>query len=98
MLHIVNKPASTNSALQSAIRHAGDGALLLIEDAVYAVARGDAANAMITEAMAHLKFYALTPDLEARGIAERVLDGVRCVGYDGFVDLVVEHPNNQSWL
>ena len=28
----------------------------------------------------------------------RVIDGVKCVGYDGFVDLVTEHSVNQSWL
>ena len=31
-------------------------------------------------------------------MAGQLLDGVAAVGYDGFVDLVVEHPNNQSWL
>ena len=42
--------------------------------------------------------YALLPDLEARAIADRVIDGVTTVGYDGFVDLVADYPTNQSWL
>jgi tRNA 2-thiouridine synthesizing protein B len=40
----------------------------------------------------------LTPDLEARGLADRVIDGVTGVDYGGFVDLVAEHTNCQSWL
>ncbi len=38
------------------------------------------------------------PDLEARGIADRVMDGVTMVDYGGFVDLVAEHKTSQSWL
>jgi tRNA 2-thiouridine synthesizing protein B len=48
--------------------------------------------------MERLKVYALAPDLAARGMADRLIDGVAAIDYDGFVDLVVEHPNNQSWL
>ncbi|MBW8307087.1 MAG: sulfurtransferase complex subunit TusB, partial [Thiobacillus sp.] len=44
------------------------------------------------------KIYALGPDLAARGMAGRVLDGVNVVDYGGFVDLVAEHSNCQSWL
>jgi tRNA 2-thiouridine synthesizing protein B len=86
VLHIVNKSALTNPALGSALRLAESGALLLIEDGVYA------------EALGRLRVYALGPDLEARGVADRVLDGVTVVDYGGFVDLVAEHPNCQSWL
>ena len=31
-------------------------------------------------------------------MADRVLDGVKLVDYGGFVDLVAEHSNCQSWL
>ena len=48
--------------------------------------------------MARLKVYALQPDVEARGMAGKLLDGVTAVDYAGFVDLVAEHPNNQTWL
>lgn len=98
MLHIVNKSASASNALQSALNHAAEGVVLLIEDAVYAAARGDSANSLLAAAMPAVPVYALMPDLEARGLADRVLEGVKCIDYDGFVDLVVQHPNNQSWL
>jgi len=98
MLHIVNKSPTSTSALHSALRLAGNGALLLIEDGVYAATRGNPAEAGLREALGRLKVYALAPDLEARGMADRVVEGVTPVDYAGFVDLVVEHPNCQSWL
>jgi tRNA 2-thiouridine synthesizing protein B len=98
MLHIVNKSPSERNTLDSVLRIAQSGSLLLIEDGVYAATRGNAAEARLTAAMARLKVYALLPDLEARAVADRVIDGVTPVDYAGFVDLVAEHPNNQSWL
>jgi len=73
-------------------------AVLLIEDAVYAVTKGSSAAAKIQAAMADLQIYALGPDLDARGMSARVLDGVKVVDYGGFVDLVAEHNTCQSWL
>ncbi|HET7526228.1 MAG TPA: sulfurtransferase complex subunit TusB [Burkholderiaceae bacterium] len=99
MLHIVNKSHTQTSALQSCLRLAQPGsALLLIEDGIYAATRGGAESAQLADAMKTLKVYALQPDVEARGMAGRLADGVVAVDYEGFVDLVAEHPNNQSWL
>jgi tRNA 2-thiouridine synthesizing protein B len=98
MLHIVNKSPLEKSTLDTVVRLAKSGALLLIEDAVYAAARGNAAEGKLREAMGRIKVYALMPDLQARGVADRLIDGVATVDYEGFVDLVVEHPNCQSWL
>jgi tRNA 2-thiouridine synthesizing protein B len=98
MLHIVNKSPFERNALDAVLRIAQSGSLLLIEDAVYAATRGNAAAAKLEAAMGRLKVYALAPDLEARAVADRVLDGVTTVDYGGFVDLVVSHPNCQSWL
>ena len=99
MLHIVNKSASERSSLESCLKLATKGsAVLLIEDAVYAATKGNTVAANIQAAAADLKIYALGPDLAARGMAGRVLDGVNVVDYGGFVDLVAEHRNCQSWL
>ena len=99
MLHIVNKSHTQTNALQSCLRLAKPGhALLLIEDAVYAVTAAGADSAGMADALAQLKVYALQPDVEARGMAGKLVDGVKAVDYAGFVDLVAEHPNNQSWL
>ncbi|MDD5389935.1 MAG: sulfurtransferase complex subunit TusB [Gallionellaceae bacterium] len=99
MLHIVNKSATERNSLESCLRMATKGsAVLLIEDAVYAATKGGVAAAQIQAAMADLQIYALGPDLDARGMSARVLDGVKVVDYGGFVDLVTETNACQSWL
>jgi tRNA 2-thiouridine synthesizing protein B len=99
MLHIINKSPFEKITLDSCLRIAkSGGALLLIEDAVFAATQGSAAESKIKQAMAGMKVYALQPDLAARGVADRVIDGVTLVDYAGFVDLVAENPNLQSWL
>ncbi len=99
MLHIVNKSATERNSLESALRMATKGsAVLLIEDAVYAATQGSVAAAKIQSAMSDVQVYALGPDLDARGMSSRVLDGVKVVDYGGFVDLVTEHNCCQSWL
>jgi tRNA 2-thiouridine synthesizing protein B len=99
MLHIVNKSPYERNALESCLRLAQSGsALLLIEDGVYAATRGNAAEARLKDAMARLKVYALKADLEARGVAGRVMEGIELVDYGGFVDLACGQPNCQSWL
>jgi tRNA 2-thiouridine synthesizing protein B len=97
MLHIINKSPYDRPAFDSALK-TGEGAILLIEDGVYAAAKGGAAEAKLKAAAGKFKFYALAVDLEARGIADRVIDGVTTVDYAGFVDLVAEYKTNQSWL
>ncbi len=98
MLHIVNSSPLERPTLDSVLRLAKSGALLLIEDAVYAATRGNGGEGRVREAMAKLKVYALMPDLQARGVADRLIEGVSTVDYEGFVDLVLEHHNNQSWF
>lgn len=99
MLHIVNKSHTQTSALQSCLRLAKPGqSLLLIEDAVYAVTGAAADSSGIAEALSSLKVHVLLPDVEARGMAGKLIDGVTAVDYGGFVDLVAEHSNNQTWL
>jgi tRNA 2-thiouridine synthesizing protein B len=99
MLHIVNKSHTHTTALASCLRLAQDGAaLLLTEDGVLAATAAAAGTSGVAEAMGRLKVYALEPDVAARGLAGRMAEGISLVDYTGFVDLVAEHPNNQSWL
>jgi len=99
MLHIVNKSPAERNALDSCLRVAREGgAILLIEDGVYAATRGNEGESRLRDALSRFKVYALAPDLEARGMHERVMEGVTTVDYGGFVDLVAEHRNCQSWL
>jgi tRNA 2-thiouridine synthesizing protein B len=99
MLHIVNKSPAQGSGLASCLRLARPGqTVLLIEDAVLAATRGNAAASGIAAAQGSLKVVALAPDLAARGVAGQLAEGVATVDYAGFVALVAEHPTNQSWL
>ena len=98
MLHIINKSPMTNSALDSCLRVAQSGDILLIEDAVYAATSGNAFEGKIREAMGRFKVYVLQPDLEARGLADRLIAGVSPVDYGGFVELTTTNKNCQSWL
>jgi tRNA 2-thiouridine synthesizing protein B len=99
MLHIVNKSPLERTTLDSCLAAAQPGAaVLLIEDGVYAATRGNAAEGKLRAASAHLEIYALAPDLEARGMAQSLAEGVRAIDYGGFVELVVKHKNCQSWL
>lgn len=99
MLHIVNKSPLDRNSLDTCLATAQPGgALLLIEDGVYAATSGNAAAGKLKQAMGQMKVYALKPDLEARGMADRLLEGVNLVDYGGFVDLVTEHATCQSWL
>ena len=53
---------------------------------------------MLEEAMKKVKVYALTADVEARGVKDRVMDGVELVDYAGFVNLAAKSSQVQSWL
>jgi len=100
ILHTVNKSPFEKTALQSCLDHASPGdAVLLIEDGVYAAISQTSASERIAARKNEVSFYALGPDLLARGVGNGSLaEGVKVVGYDGFVDLVAEYEIAQAWL
>ena len=70
-----------------------EGALLLIEDAAISAMEGASGKELLESLMAGgVKVYALSPDLEARGIGkERLMPGIDTIDYDGFVGLVEKY-------
>ncbi len=98
MLHIINKSPQENATLENCLRVAEGGDILLIEDAVYAATKGNAFESKLGEATKRFKIYVLQPDLDARGMSDRIVAGVTAVDYGGFVDLTVNNKNCQSWL
>jgi tRNA 2-thiouridine synthesizing protein B len=100
MLHTINKSPFERNAVSSCLRLARKGsAVLLIEDGVYAAVAGTAVSEQVSERMAELSFYVLGPDVTARGLGGTpLIEGVRVVDYQGFVDLVAEHDATQAWL
>lgn len=97
ILHTVNKSPFQNDSLDSCLRLAQpDCGILLIEDGVYAAA--ESPNKLLTEQLlSRHKVYALTPDLKARGLLDRVLPGIELVDYQGFVALTETFDTVQSW-
>ena len=99
MLHIVNKSHTERNSLASCLRLAQDGhALLLIEDGVLAATAATAAASGIAAAMSRMTVYALAGDVAARGLSGKMVAGITEIDYAGFVGLVVEQPNNHSWI
>lgn len=99
MLHTVNKSPSERNSLESCLKHLKMGsAVLLIEDGVYGALKGSSVTKLIERALVDYQIYVLKPDIEARGMKNRVIDGIQLIDYEGFVDLVVKHPNVQAWL
>jgi len=100
LLHTVNKSPFERNVISDCLRLAKDGsAILLIEDGVYAALEGTSASDEITHRNGSIKFFALGPDIEARGLSEKsLIEGLTLVDYSGFVDLVEEYSSVQSWL
>lgn len=98
MLHIINKSPLTNCSLDTCLRVAQPGDILLIEDAVYAATSGNAFEDKVRKAMGRFKIHVLQPDIDARGFSGRLIEGVKPVDYSGFVELTTANKTCQSWL
>ncbi len=99
MLHTVNKSPFDRNSLEACLKHSKDGsAILLIEDGVYAASAGTRFSELLKAAMGSKSVYALGPDVDARGMQDKLMDGVQLVDYAGFVDLVEQHDRVQAWL
>ncbi|HEX8964212.1 MAG TPA: sulfurtransferase complex subunit TusB, partial [Rhodocyclaceae bacterium] len=61
MLNIVNKSPLDRNSLQSCLDAATGGAILLIEDGVYAATKGNAYESKLKAAQGTYKVYALGP-------------------------------------
>lgn len=100
MLHTVNKSPFERNTFKSCIDMSKSGSsVLLIEDGIFAALKGTSVSDDVSKAMEGVTFYVLGPDLAARGMTEdQVIDGIKVVDYEGFVDLTAEHENFQAWL
>ncbi len=100
MLHTVNKSPFERNTLDSCLRLAKKGsAVLLFEDGVIGAMQNTKFSEKVSQAMSDLSFYVLGPDIKARGLSEKkVIDGIKVVDYNDFVDLTAEHNAVQSWL
>jgi len=99
-LHTVNKSPFEQQTLEQCLDRAVKGAsILLIEDGVVAAVRGTRLEQRLTSASQSLEIFVLEPDIQARGLANYdLIEGVRTVDYNGFVELVVTHERVHCWL
>ena len=98
-LHTINKSPFTHTELKSCLGICRPGdAILLIEDAVYAIKAGSVWNQHLSEAAdSGIKLYALKNDVLARGIIFETGFSIETVDYSGFVQLACVHERTQSW-
>jgi tRNA 2-thiouridine synthesizing protein B len=98
ILHTVNKSPYEKSSLTECVGVAKAGStILLIEDGVYAAVAGGSAAAQLAS-LTDVKICALGSDLKARGVADKLADGIEVVDYTGFVELATANDKVQSWL
>jgi tRNA 2-thiouridine synthesizing protein B len=100
VLHLVNKSPWEKDTLASCLRLAQAGSsILLFEDGIYAALRNTGHAEAVASRMETFSFYVLGPDVAARGLSEApLIEGIKVIDYQGFVDLVVDHDATQSWL
>ncbi|MDH5257676.1 MAG: sulfurtransferase complex subunit TusB [Gammaproteobacteria bacterium] len=99
ILHTVNKSPFEKNTLESCLKNCKPGSsLLLIEDGIYASLNNTRFTEKVTASMKDINIYVLEPDLNARGVQDSLIDGIKKVDYAGYVDLTVEHSAVNAWL
>ncbi len=94
MLHTINHEIFSNTFLQSV---AENDVVLLLENAVYAASSNSSYAKQFQPLINRKKLYVLMPDVSARGLQDKLLQGVTTIDYRGFVDLVCEHEQVCPW-
>jgi len=100
MLHTVNKSPFEKNSLETCLRLAEDNSsILLIEDGVYGALKNTSFESTIISIQKASKFYALGPDLKARGLDKSsLISNIEIIDYKEFVKLTVENDKIQNWL
>jgi tRNA 2-thiouridine synthesizing protein B len=98
-LHTVNKSPFTNTALISCLSVCTEkDSILLLEDGVFGAIPGAPSSAQFQSQMARgVNIFALSEDVAARGITQKILRDIRLISYDDFVSLSTTHERIQSW-
>jgi tRNA 2-thiouridine synthesizing protein B len=95
-LHIISKSPYQDRSLQDCLSICNEAdELLLIEDAVYAAIDGSPFASEINDA--GIIYYALSADINARGLASSNTGLAQLISDSEFVDLTVKHRAIQSW-
>ncbi|MBT4835803.1 MAG: sulfurtransferase complex subunit TusB [Methylococcales bacterium] len=91
MLHTINQSPFESLVLENSLPFiAENDVILLIENGVTAAKAKTSKSILIEALIKKNQVFALDADLKARGI-EDLINGVKTIDYDGFVDLVEQH-------
>ena len=99
ILHTINKSPFTHTTIFSclAICNQDDG-ILFVEDGVFgAMNSAPCAQQLSICVQNGLNIYALSDDINARGLQDKINPNVKLTDYNGFVQLSIKHHCVQSW-
>ncbi len=80
-LYLIDQPIASGALALAA--QDGDAIVVLMQDGVYADLSGLGKNGR--------QVYAIARDIERRGLASRLANSVKPIGFDELVDLIVDH-------
>ncbi len=96
MLHTINKSPYSHQHIADCLRICdADDIILLIEDGVYAALTNSEWIKLLSEKVASI--YVLQPDVDARGLTQRIAREVHGIDYEGFVQLCISQPKMLAW-
>ena len=98
-LHTVNKSPYSNSSLLSCIKICSKSdAILLLEDGVFGVLTSTPESKLLLQlALSGTKVFAISADVKARGLTDKLPPFIEPIDYNNFVQLSIEYRCIQSW-
>lgn len=97
-LHTVNRSPYSHEALRSCVKIcAPSDAILLLEDGVLGALPSPNSSELSALIQEGVKVFAIDADIQARGLAGRLISGITRIDYEGFVKLTTQHTRVQSW-
>jgi tRNA 2-thiouridine synthesizing protein B len=95
MLHLISASPIVPAILE---RIDSGSSIVFMENAVLWILRNGQLHGRLAGMLADHHLYALFADLLVRGIdADRIVQGIEVIDYQGLVELTVAHPLIQSW-
>jgi tRNA 2-thiouridine synthesizing protein B len=98
-LHTINKSPYSNGSLSSCMNICSKcDAILLLEDGVFGALKSAPESEQLQRLiLSGTKVFAISADVKARGLTDKLLTSIELVDYNGFVQLSIEHRCIQSW-
>lgn len=99
ILHTINKSPFTHNTLMSCIAVCADNdGILLIEDGVFGAIQGvPGEQKLLLLNQQGIPIYALSHDIKARALEQKIANYIQLVTYDDFVRLTLQFNCIQSW-